>query len=74
MQRETKGRGGKAVTLIIGLALREDAFASLGKELKILCGSGGTTKDGIIEIQGDHVDRIVLALSAKGIKAKRSGA
>lgn len=73
VQRETKGRGGKAVSLVIGLTLSTDELAQLAKTLKAQCGSGGTVKDGVIEIQGDHVDRIVLALNAKGIKAKRSG-
>ena len=73
VRRETKGRGGKAVTVISGLAFAEAQIVALGKELKTLCGSGGTVKNGVIEVQGDHVDRIVLALIAKGFQAKRSG-
>lgn len=73
VRRETKGRGGKAVTVISGLTFAEAQIVALGKELKTLCGSGGTVKDGVIEVQGDHVDRIVLALNAKGFQAKRSG-
>ena len=73
VRRETKGRGGKAVSVITGLVLSEVQLLALGKELKALCGSGGTVKDGVIEVQGDHVDRIVQALISKGFKAKRSG-
>lgn len=73
VHRETKGRGGKAVTVITGVALADTQLIALGKDLKTQCGSGGTVKDGVIEIQGDHVDRIVLTLVAKGFKAKRAG-
>ena len=73
VSRETKGRGGKSVTLVKGLALDPDALAALGKRLKAACGSGGTVKDGVIEVQGDHCDRVVAALMAEGIKAKKAG-
>jgi translation initiation factor 1 len=73
ISRETKGRGGKAVTLIKGLALDATALAALGKALKAACGTGGTVKDGVIEIQGDHIERIMAALQAKGHKVKRAG-
>lgn len=73
VSRETKGRGGKCVTLVKGLALDPDALAELGKRLKAACGSGGTVKDGVIEVQGDHCDRVVAALVAEGIKAKKAG-
>ena len=73
VRRETKGRGGKAVSVITGLVLADAQLLALGKELKALCGSGGTVKDGVIEVQGDHVDRIVQTLISKGFKAKRSG-
>lgn len=73
VSRQTKGRGGKAVTAITGLALSGEALAQLGKQLKTLCGSGGTVKDGVIEIQGDHVERVVDALKKSGHAAKRSG-
>lgn len=52
LSRETKGRGGKSVTLIKGLALDSLALALLGKQLRTACGSGGTVKDGVIEVQG----------------------
>jgi translation initiation factor 1 len=73
VSRETKGRGGKAVTLVKGLALDEAALVLLGKQLKAACGSGGTVKDGVIEIQGDHVERVLAALNAQGHTAKRAG-
>ncbi|MGE0350047.1 translation initiation factor Sui1 [Hydrogenophaga sp.] len=73
VSRETKGRGGKAVTLVRGLALPPDALASLGKQLRTACGSGGTVKDGVIEIQGDHVERVMAALTAQGHTVKRAG-
>ncbi len=73
VSRETKGRGGKAVTLVKGVPLGDTALAQLGKELKAACGSGGTVKDGVIEMQGDHVERVVAALHKLGHKAKRAG-
>lgn len=73
VSRETKGRGGKAVTLVKGLALDALALAALGKQLKAACGSGGTVKDGVIEIQGDHIDRVMVALKAQGHAVKRAG-
>ena len=73
VSRETKGRGGKAVTLVKGLALDEVALAVLGKQLRGACGSGGTVKDGVVEIQGDHRDRVLALLLAQGYKAKAAG-
>jgi translation initiation factor 1 len=73
VSRETKGRGGKAVTLIKGVALDAIALAALGKSLKAACGTGGTVKGGVIEIQGDHTERIMAELQAKGHKVKRAG-
>ena len=73
VRRETKGRKGKAVTTIEGLALDPFALAALAKELKQRCGSGGTVKDGRIEIQGDHVDALVADLRERGHDAKRAG-
>ncbi|MFN3494426.1 MAG: translation initiation factor Sui1 [Hydrogenophaga sp.] len=71
--RETKGRGGKAVTVVKGVGMEPAALVALGKQLRTTCGSGGTVKDGLIEIQGDHVERVLAALQAQGIKAKRAG-
>jgi translation initiation factor 1 len=73
VSRETKGRGGKAVTLVKGILLADNALEALGKQLKAACGSGGTVKDGVIEVQGDHIDRIVVLLCAQGYQAKRAG-
>ena len=71
--REVAGRGGKAVTVILGLALPPAQLEALGRELKKLCGAGGAIRDGRIEIQGEHRDRLVEALRQRGYEAKRSG-
>lgn len=73
VSRQSKGRGGKTVTLVKGLALDPVALAALGKQLRAACGSGGTVKDGVLEVQGDHVDRIVAELERLGHTVKRSG-
>lgn len=73
IKRETKGRKGKGVSLIEGLNLEPEALKKLTKQLKQLCGTGGTLKDGVIEIQGDHRDKLLTFLVEKGIKAKKSG-
>jgi translation initiation factor 1 len=73
VSRETKGRGGKAVTLVKGVALDEAGLIALGKQLKAACGSGGTVKDGVIEVQGDHCDRVIEVLKAQGRVVKRAG-
>jgi translation initiation factor 1 len=73
VSRQTKGRGGKSVTLVKGLALDAIALAALGKQLRTACGSGGTVKDGVIEVQGDHVDLVLDALKKEGHDAKRAG-
>jgi translation initiation factor 1 len=73
VSRETKGRGGKAVTLVRGALLDAAGLAALGKQLRALCGSGGTVKDGVIEVQGDHVERVIEALKAQGHTVKRAG-
>ncbi len=71
--RQTKGRGGKAVTLVRGLALDAPALAALGKQLRTACGCGGTVKDGVIEVQGDHGERVIELLQAQGWTVKRAG-
>lgn len=71
--RETKGRKGKGVTLIEGVALSEEGLAALAKDLKQRCGTGGTIRDGVIEIQGDQRDRIVEELRKRGHLVKRAG-
>ena len=73
VSRETKGRGGKAVTLVRGLTLDESALNVLGKLLRTACGSGGTVKDGVIEVQGDHCERVMELLKAQGRTVKRAG-
>ena len=66
-------RKGAGVTVISGVPLAGEELKALAKELKTRCGSGGTVKDGVIEIQGDHRDAIVAELNRRGWKAKRSG-
>ena len=73
VSRETKGRKGAGVTLVRGLPLDAQALHTLGKELRALCASGGTTKDGVIEVQGEHRDRIVEHLAKAGWTVKRAG-
>lgn len=71
--RETKGRKGKGVTVITGLPLADEELARLATRLKKRCGSGGTVRDGVIEIQGDHRDLLVTELGGLGYRVKRSG-
>jgi len=73
VSRETKGRGGKAVTVIRGVDADVAALAALGKQLRTLCGCGGTVKDGVIEVQGDHCERVVAHLKEAGWAVKRAG-
>ncbi|MDO8892512.1 MAG: translation initiation factor Sui1 [Sulfurimicrobium sp.] len=73
VSRETKGRKGKGVTLVKGLALDAAVLVQLGKQLKTACGSGGTVKDGVIEIQGDHCERVIETLKQRGWSVKRAG-
>jgi translation initiation factor 1 len=73
VSRQSKGRGGKTVTLVKGLALDATALALLGKQLRTACGSGGTVKDGVIEVQGDHCDVVMAALVKLGHQPKRAG-
>ena len=70
---DTKGRRGKAVTVVRGLALEQAEMADLARALKTACGVGGTLKDGVIELQGEHVERVLAELAARGLRAKRSG-
>ena len=70
---DTKGRKGKGVTVVKGVALDAAALTQLGKQLKANCGSGGTVKDGVIEVQGDHRDTIIAALQKQGYTVKRAG-
>jgi translation initiation factor 1 len=71
--REVAGRGGKGVSVISGLPLAAADLEALASRLKRLCGAGGAVRDGVIEIQGEHRDRLVAELCRLGYDAKRSG-
>ncbi len=72
--RETKGRRGSGVTVISGVPLGREELTQLGVQLKKRCGCGGTVRsDGVIEIQGDHRDRLVKELEGRGWVVRRSG-
>jgi translation initiation factor 1 len=73
VKREIAGRRGKPVTTIHGVPGGDDALRELAGDLKRRCGSGGTVKDGVIEIQGDHRDAVIAELEAKGYTVKRAG-
>lgn len=73
VSRETAGRNGKNVTVVRGVPLDDAALAALGKELKAACGSGGTVKEGVIEVQGDHCDRVIELLASRFANVKRAG-
>lgn len=73
VRRETKGRGGKTVTVVRNLRLSPDDLKALGRHLRQACGSGGTVKDGEIEIQGDHRERVKAALEELGYRVKLTG-
>jgi translation initiation factor 1 len=71
--REVAGRSGKGVSVISGLPLAAAELEALASRLKRLCGAGGAVRDGIIEIQGEHRDRLVAELRKLGYEAKRGG-
>jgi translation initiation factor 1 len=73
VRREKKGRRGKTVTTIHGLPLSGNALSDLAAELKRRCGTGGSVKDGVVEIQGDHVDGLIELLAERGYRPKRAG-
>ncbi len=73
VSRETKGRAGKGVTLVKGLPLDDADLIVLGKKIKANCGSGGTVKDGVVEVQGDHCERVMAFLQGLGYTVKRAG-
>ena len=73
VRRETKGRGGKTVTTISGVPLPEAELKTLASELKKRCGCGGGLKDGVIEIQGEHVELLLAELTRRGFTARKSG-
>jgi translation initiation factor 1 len=71
--REVAGRAGKGVTVVSGLTLDAAQLEELATRLKRLCGAGGAVKNGRIEIQGEHRDRLVAELCRLGFQAKRAG-
>jgi translation initiation factor 1 len=71
--REVSGRGGKGVSVVTGVPLAGTALEELATRLKKICGAGGAVKNGTIEVQGDHRDRLVAELCKLGYEAKRSG-
>ena len=73
IQASRKGRKGKTVTVISGFQSNPETLATLAKKLKAQCGTGGTVKDGDIEIQGDHAQKLLDILTREGYKAKISG-
>jgi translation initiation factor 1 len=73
IHRETKGRKGKGVTTLSGFNLDADKLKALAKQLKKTCSTGGTVKDGIIEIQGDHRETLKLQLDKMGYTVKLAG-
>ncbi|MCY7371718.1 MAG: translation initiation factor Sui1 [Polaromonas sp.] len=70
---QSKGRGGKSVTLVQGLPLVGEALNALARQLRTACGSGGTVKAGVVEVQGDHCERVLAELQRVGYRAKRAG-
>ena len=73
VSREKQGRGGKTVTVVRGLVLDAMVLTTTGKQLRAACGAGGTAKDGVIEVQGDHVERVMAWLIQAGHRVKRAG-
>ncbi len=73
LHRDSKGRRGSSVTLIKNLSLSPADLKDLAKHLKQACGSGGTVKEGVIEIQGEHREKIAEELKKMGYKVKIAG-
>jgi translation initiation factor 1 len=71
--RQTKGRKGGGVTVVTGLALPPEQLRELAAQLKKKCGAGGAVKEGVIEIQGEHRDRLITTLQQLGYTVKRAG-
>ncbi len=70
IQRSTKGRKGKGVSVITGIPAGDGELKQIAKTLKQKCGSGGTVKAGVIEIQGDHREILVVELKAMGYRVR----
>lgn len=73
IRRETSGRKGKGVTTVSGIPLPEAELKALAKKLKKTCGTGGALKDGVVEIQGDHRDKLKVMLEKEGYTVKLAG-
>jgi len=73
LRREVKGRGGGTVIVITGIPLKGEALKDLAGALKKRCGSGGTVKEGVIEIQGDHRETLFRELESRGYQVKLAG-
>ena len=73
IRRETKGRKGKGVTTVSGFDHDANKLKSIAKQLKKFCSTGGTVKDGVIEIQGDHRDQLKQQLDKMGYQVKLAG-
>ncbi len=73
VRREKQGRGGKVVTTISGVLLPDSGLKELASDLKRCCGAGGSVKNGVIEIQGDHAESVISELEKRGYKARRAG-
>jgi translation initiation factor 1 len=73
VERTRKGRGGKTVTLVLNLPGNEAAKTALLKDLKAACGAGGALKDGVLEVQGDHRERLMALLAERGHTVKARG-
>ena len=73
IRRETKGRKGKTVTAVFGVPLNDNKLQQFAKILKRLCGTGGTVKDGIIIIQGDHRETLLKEIKQQGYTVKLAG-
>jgi len=73
VQKEKKGRGGKTVTVLYGVPLEGNDLVQLSKQMKQHIGTGGTLKDGVIVLQGDHIPKVITFLKNKGFQTKRMG-
>ena len=73
VRRETSGRGGKTVTTVHGLSGTPVDIKTMAKRLKQACGTGGAVKNGVVEIQGDQVERLLEVLAEEGIQAVKAG-
>ena len=73
IRREVGGPGGKTVTVVTGLALEAADLAALSKRLKSACGTGGTVKGGVLELQGDHREQLAVLLAGEGLRSKLAG-